>query len=96
MIISLVRIKSGQEFRHYIKLDDKYITDPRFIYKYLKEADERFSHIREVISKFGEIDYQISSSVNVDEEVEIKSIEVSKGDNLTVNSKVPGRFLASR
>lgn len=96
MIISLVRIKLGQEFKYYIKLDDNYVTDSRFIYKYLREGDERLSHVREVIAKFGEIDYEVSLLVKMDEEVVVKQYEVYKGDNLFSNSKAPGRYLAGR
>jgi thiaminase len=91
MKIELVRVKQ-EKFNYYLRLDGSYVTDPRFIYDQLQAGKEKFDHIREIASKFGEIDYQIGELNDVIEEVVLNTAEINKGDSLYVNSKLSGRY----
>ena len=91
MKIELIRVKQDS-FNYYLRIDGNYVTDPRFIYNELQAGKEKFDHIREIASKFGEIDYQVGTLGDVNEEVVMMSDEINKGDSLYVNKKVSGRY----
>ena len=48
MIIELSRVDN----RYYLKLDGKFVIDPRFIYTHIQAGQEKFNHIKEIVSKF--------------------------------------------
>ena len=89
MKLELVRVSQGK-FKYYLKIDGNYVTDPRFIYDHPQAGKEKFDHIKEVISKFGDIDYQVGELNDVIEEVVLNSIEVNKGDKFYVTTKISG------
>jgi hypothetical protein len=89
MKLELVRVNQGK-FKYYLKIDGNYVTDPRFIYDHPQAGKEKFDHIKEVIAKFGDIDYQVGELNDVIEEVVLNSIEVNKGDKFYVTTKISG------
>jgi thiaminase len=91
MKIELVRVKQ-EKFNYYLRLDGNFVIDPRFIYDQLQAGKEKFDHIREIASKFGEIDYQIGELNDVIDETVILSDDINKGNSLYINKKVSGRY----
>jgi len=91
MKIELVRVRQ-ESFRYYLRLDGSYVIDPRFVYDHIQAGKEKFDHVKEIASKFGETDYEVGDVDNISEETVIDSIEVNKGDNFHVMTKISGRL----
>jgi len=92
MIIELSRVDN----RYYLKLDGKFVIDPRFIYTHIQAGQEKFNHIKEIVSKFGEVDYEIGNINSPYEETILNSVEINKGDRLFINNKISGRLIVKK
>lgn len=95
MIIQLIRVKKDS-FKYYLKADDQYIVDDRFIFSHPQEGKEGLLRLKEIIQKFGEFDFKTGIIENIEEEVVCDEISVNIGDNLNIVTKISGRIMAKK